>query len=65
MNVLDTKFLTVAEVATALRVSKMAVYRLIHTGELAAIRIGKSYRIPEQAANEFLKACFDQAGGAR
>jgi len=30
--------LTVAEVATLLRVSKMSVYRLIHNGELEAVR---------------------------
>ena len=28
----EVKFLTVAEVATLMRVSKMTVYRLVHTG---------------------------------
>ncbi len=31
-----TTFLTVAEVAAQMRVSKMTVYRLVHNGELEA-----------------------------
>ena len=36
----DVRFLTVAEVALIMRVSKMTVYRLVHSGELEAIRVG-------------------------
>jgi len=32
--------LTVAEVAAALRVSRMTVYRLVYSGALGALRIG-------------------------
>lgn len=45
----DVKFLTVAEVADMMRVSKMTVYRLVHAGELPAIRFGRSFRVPESA----------------
>nr|WP_243443093.1 helix-turn-helix domain-containing protein [Herbaspirillum sp. B39] len=45
----DVKFLTVAEVAEMMRVSKMTVYRLVHSGELPAIRFGRSFRVPESA----------------
>lgn len=45
----DTRFLTVAEVADMMRVSRMTVYRLVHAGELPAIRFGRSYRVPESA----------------
>jgi excisionase family DNA binding protein len=38
----DVRFLTVAEVAAIMRVSKMTVYRLVHSGELEAIRVGRS-----------------------
>ncbi|HEU0287009.1 MAG TPA: helix-turn-helix domain-containing protein, partial [Nocardioidaceae bacterium] len=31
-NVSEVKFLTVAEVASTMRVSKMTVYRLVHSG---------------------------------
>ncbi|WP_166756352.1 helix-turn-helix domain-containing protein [Modestobacter marinus] len=47
-------FLTVAEVAAAMRVSKMTVYRLVHGGELAAVRVGRSFRVPESAVREYL-----------
>ena len=42
----DVRFLTVAEVAELMRVSKMTVYRLVHSGELPAVRFGRSYRVP-------------------
>ena len=42
----DVRFLTVAEVALIMRVSKMTVYRLVHSGELEAIRVGRSFRGP-------------------
>jgi excisionase family DNA binding protein len=32
-----------------MRVSSMTVYRLVHAGELPAVRFGRSYRIPESA----------------
>jgi len=39
------RYMTPAEVAADLRVSPMTVYRLIHSGELAAVRIGRSFRV--------------------
>jgi excisionase family DNA binding protein len=45
----DLRFLTVAEVAEMMRVSNMTVYRLVKSGELPAVRFGRSYRIPESA----------------
>lgn len=58
----EVKFLTVAEVAAAMRVSKMTVYRLVHGGELPAVQVGRSFRIPEDAVNEYLRKSFFQAG---
>ena len=48
--------LTVAEVAEVLRVSNMTVYRLIKSGELPALRVGKNYRIRESELEAFLSA---------
>jgi len=45
----EVRFLTVAEVAEMMRVSKMTVYRLVHAGELPAIRFGRSFRVPASA----------------
>jgi excisionase family DNA binding protein len=48
------RFLTVAEVAEMARVSRMTVYRMVHAGELPAIRVGKSFRVPQAAVDEML-----------
>ena len=58
----EARFLTIAEVAAKMRVSKMTVYRLVHAGELPAVQIGRSFRVPEQAVNEYLRAAFIEAG---
>ncbi len=55
-------FLTVAEVASMMRVSKMTVYRLVHSGELPAVRVGRSFRVPEDEVNEYLRKSFYSAG---
>lgn len=47
-------FLTVAEVAAMMRVSKMTVYRLVHGGELTAVRVGRSFRVPAPAVRAYL-----------
>ncbi|MFV0534639.1 MAG: helix-turn-helix domain-containing protein [Cumulibacter sp.] len=57
-GVSQVKFLTVAEVATMMRVSKMTVYRLVHSGELPAVRVGRSFRVPEKAVHEYLDGAF-------
>lgn len=47
--------LTVSEVASAMRVSNMTVYRLIKGGELPAVRVGKNYRLRESDLERFLE----------
>lgn len=54
----DVSFLTVAEVATIMRVSKMTVYRMVHAGELPAVRVGRSFRVPESAVQDYLRDSF-------
>jgi excisionase family DNA binding protein len=58
----QVKFLTVAEVAALMRVSKMTVYRLVHSGELTAVRVGRSFRVPEKAVHDYLRDAFIEAG---
>jgi len=58
----DPKFLTVAEVAAMMRVSKMTVYRLVHGGDLAAVRVGRSFRVKEEDVDEYLRKSFYNAG---
>ena len=56
------QFLTVAEVAVMMRVSKMTVYRLVHAGELPAARVGRSFRVPRQAVRDYLRNAYHDAG---
>jgi excisionase family DNA binding protein len=58
----QVKFLTIAEVASIMRVSKMTVYRLVHSGELPAVRVGRSFRVPEKAVHSYLEAAYYTAG---
>ena len=58
----QVRFLTVAEVAALMRVSRMTVYRLVHAGELASVRVGRSFRVPERAVHDYLRAAFTEAG---
>lgn len=58
----SVRFLKVSEVAAMLRVSKMSVYRLIHAGELEAVRFGRNFRVPEHAVNVYLRDSFYNAG---
>lgn len=54
----EVRFLTVAEVARVMRVSKMTVYRLVHSGELPAVRVGRSFRVEERAVHDYLDKAF-------
>lgn len=54
--------MTVAEVASLLRVSNMTVYRLVQAGQLPAIRVGRSYRINEDDVDSYLASRYTQAG---
>jgi len=56
------RFVTVAEVADALRVSNMTVYRLIQAGTLPAVRVGRSYRIREDDLDRYLAGQYTEAG---
>ena len=64
-DISEVKFLTVAEVAATMRVSKMTVYRLVHSGELPAVRVGRSFRITEDDVNEYLRKSFYSRGLSR
>jgi len=58
------RLLTVAEVAATMRVSNMTVYRLIKGGEIAALRVGKNYRIRESDVDRYLSARSVHVEGA-
>jgi excisionase family DNA binding protein len=57
-----SRFVTVAEVASLLRVSNMTVYRLVQSGQLPAVRVGRSYRIRDEDVDRYLAARYTEAG---
>ncbi len=48
-------FLTVAETADHLRVSRVKVYDLIHAGDLDTFTIGRSRRIPAASVDAYVR----------
>jgi len=56
---LPGRYLTIAEVADIMRISKMTVYRLVHAHELASLRFGNSYRISDNALDEYIRKAGD------
>lgn len=56
----EITWVTVAEAAEVMRVSKMTVYRLIQAQELRAARIGRSLRIARNDLEKYLREA--QAG---
>jgi excisionase family DNA binding protein len=60
----EVRFLTVAEVASIMRVSKMTVYRMVHGGELPAVRVGRSFRVPEDEVQKYLRESYMGTAGA-
>jgi excisionase family DNA binding protein len=55
-----SRFLTVQEVADLMRVSTMTVYRLIKSGDLPAVRVGRSFRVREADVDTYLGARYTQ-----
>lgn len=48
-------FLTVKEVASALKLNILTVYEYIRSGKLRAIKFGRSYRVEEKDLDKFIK----------
>ena len=48
------ELMTVTEVAAALRVSRATIYRLVHSGDLAGVRVGKAVRITRRAVRDVM-----------
>lgn len=57
-----SRFVTVREVANQLRVSNMTVYRLVQSGQLPAVRVGRSYRIRADDVDRYLSEQYTQVG---
>ena len=54
------RLLSVKEVAVLLQTSRVQVRRMIQSGELAALKVGREYRIPLEALQEFVRAAISE-----
>lgn len=59
---MEPRFMTVAEVADYMRVSKMTVYRLVHNSELPAVRFGRSFRVHSSDVFAYLADAHHRVG---
>ena len=48
-------YLTVDELASALRIGRNAAYNLVHEGKIHFLRIGRTIRIPRDALVELIE----------
>ena len=51
---MSVKFYTIEEVADILRVNPATVRKLIESGELGATRVGRQYRISQEALDDYI-----------
>jgi DNA (cytosine-5)-methyltransferase 1 len=54
MIMAEKEFYTIEEVAKRLRVSTETVRKLIASGSLQSYKVGRQYRIPVQAIDDYL-----------
>lgn len=62
MGNLDSRYLTVPQVAGELQMDVSAVYKMCKAHELPSVRFGKSVRIPRLAYERYLQRQTTTAG---
>jgi len=60
-HVMDQLLFKIEEAAKVLGTSRSTVYRLMTSGQLVSIRVGRSRRVTRQALERFVKAMDDRA----
>ena len=58
----DTEFFTTAELAEKLKMNVQVLTRKVQAGEMEAYKIGKEWRIPEQAVARWLESNSNKRG---
>jgi len=53
---INFKYFYVSEVAAMLRVSSQVIYQLIHERKLKAIKVGKAWKITEEAIADYIRS---------
>ena len=50
------------EAMKVLSIGRNMIYKLLQTGKLRAIKIGKLYRIPKRYLQDFIDSCYNDNG---
>ncbi len=58
----NTEFFTTAELAEKLKMNVQVITRKVQAGEIQAYKLGKDWRIPEQAVHQWLEAQSNKNG---
>ncbi|MBF6368907.1 helix-turn-helix domain-containing protein [Nocardia puris] len=58
---MGTAFMTVQQAADVLQVSRYSIYRLIWSGQVQSVTIGRSRRIIRQSFDTYVSDLIDQA----
>ncbi len=56
MQIVQSEYFTLKEIAERLKVSERTVWRWVHSGALPAIKLGQQWRIRDDDLDEFLEA---------
>lgn len=56
----DIKVYTTGEVQEILQVTQRTLYRYIKAGQLKAVKVGREWRITQEALKDFLKTGTDE-----
>ncbi|MDQ5886695.1 MAG: hypothetical protein QG628_1092 [Patescibacteria group bacterium] len=62
---IDKKYYTVQEVAVLLKLHWQSVLTYIKNGELQAVKLGKGYRISQQALDSFIEKRTTKTKGTK
>ncbi len=54
MSESKSRFISIEELMKRLDIGKTTAYQLLSSGELAAFRIGKVWKIPEEAVDRYI-----------
>lgn len=52
------EYLTIAQLAKILGISRIAVYKRVKKGQIKAIRIGRAFAIPKEYLTDVLESCL-------
>lgn len=59
----ESEYMGLDEVAVKMGVKYLTIYRMVRSGELPAVRLGKQYRVSKRELSEYLEGSRNVRGG--